>query len=111
MYTLDSIISTSLMLVLLLYPETLGHGCSQFYVNFLLSRFLQYTMGFDIEVNYQRIQTTCSHYVIIIVIIVIIVVLILYYSKMSHATLSLFHHTSKLTPHNFFKSCILLPHA
>ena len=61
-YTLNSTISTSLMSRLLLYPETLGSGCSQFkslspyrHITF------QHIMGFDNIINHQGIQTTRLH--------------------------------------------------
>ena len=86
--------STSYMSLLLSYPKTLGDGRSQFESHSLLSRFPPLYHGFlNIKINYQRIQTTCSHHVAIIVIVMIIIaMLILCYFIMSHATLILFHH-------------------
>ena len=46
MYTLHSVISTSLMSFLLLYPETLAIGCSQFTFHSLLSWFFPMYHGF-----------------------------------------------------------------
>ena len=61
-YTLPSIIiSTSLMSLLLFYPETLGNKCWQFEFHSLCHIFLPYIMGFDIKSNHQISQTTCSH--------------------------------------------------
>ena len=60
-YTPNSIISTSLMSLLLVYPETLGNGCSRFKFHSLLSHSLTHITSFDIKINHQRIQTTCSH--------------------------------------------------
>ena len=56
-----SITSPSLMPLLLLYPETLGNGCSWFKSPSLLSHLPPtYHRGFHIKSIHQRIQTTCS---------------------------------------------------
>ena len=78
------------MPLLLLYPETLGNGCSQFKSCSLLSHFT----SFDTK---EFKPHTHMHYVVIIVIIAIIAMLTLCYSIMSHATLILFYHAPMLT--------------
>ena len=97
-YILSSVISTSSMSFLPLYPELLGNGCSQLKSHSLLSHSLPYIMGFDIKTNHQRIRPhTHTHHIVIIVIIVVIAMLTLCHSIMLHATLILFNHTSMLT--------------
>jgi hypothetical protein len=98
MYPLNSLKSTSLMLLLLLHPET-PHD----HVSF------PYITGFDISLNLRRIQTTRSrtHHIVIIVIIVIVVLLILCYFITSHVTVILFYHASMRTLQHSFMSRVL----
>ena len=77
----NSAISTSLMSLLLLYPETPWNGCSQFN---------SHSSHVFISFDFKKKPNTCVHGVVIIVIIVIIAGLTLCYSIMSHATLYLF---------------------
>jgi hypothetical protein len=73
-YTLNSVISTSLMSLLLWCPENLRNGCSQFESHSLLSRSLPYIKGLDI-LNHHRIQTTHSHASHVIIVIIAMVTL------------------------------------
>jgi len=89
-------ISISLMSLLLLYPETLGNGCSQFKSHSLLSClppiYIIYIIGFDIKVNHQKNSIyTLAHIT-------------------SHATLILFYlfyHAFMLTLQNSLVACAL----
>ena len=72
---------TSIMLIPILYPKTLGNGCAQFKS---LSP-PQYIVAFEVKIAHQKIQTThskASH---------------CHYSMISHATLFLYYRTSMLT--------------
>ena len=75
-YTLNSVISTSLMSLLFLCPKNLRNGCSQVESHSLLSRSLSYIRGLHIKLNHQRVQTTHSHashcHLVIIVIIAMV---------------------------------------
>jgi hypothetical protein len=86
-YTLNSIILTSLMLLLCLYLKALGKGCSWCRCHV----FLSYITDFDIKIKHKRIETTHSHCHPLLF-IVVIAMLTLCYSIMSHATLILFYH-------------------
>jgi hypothetical protein len=90
-YTLNSIISTSLMSLLCLYLEALGKGCSWCRCHV----FLSYITDVDIKIKHKRIETTHSHCHPLLF-IVVIAMLTLCYSIMSHATLIIFYHASML---------------
>ena len=51
MHTLNSVLSTSLMSLLFLYPKTLGTGCSRLKPHFLCHVSPPNVMGFDIQIN------------------------------------------------------------
>ena len=93
---------------LLLYPKPYGMDVLSLSLTPCYHISLLYIMGFDIKINHQRIQTTCSHahthHVDINVIIVIIAMLTLCYSIMLHATLILLYHAFMLTLHNSLTS-------
>ena len=61
MCTLNSVILASLMSLLLLYPETMWTRGSPLNLPPCCQVSLPYIMGFDIEINRQKIQTTNSH--------------------------------------------------
>jgi hypothetical protein len=87
-------ISISLMSLLLLYPETLGNGCSQFKSYSLLSCLPPiYIIGFDIKVNHQKNSIYMLAHITL--------------SIMSHATLILFYHAFMLTLQNSLVACAL----
>ena len=60
-YTLNSVISTFIMLHTLKYPETLGNICSQFKLHSLLSHFSPLYHEICHQANHQRNQPTPSH--------------------------------------------------
>ena len=60
-YTLNSLMYTSVISLLLQYPETLGNECSHLKSHSLSSYFLPYIMKFGINANHQRSQTTLLH--------------------------------------------------
>ena len=78
-YTLNSVTSTSLMSLLLLYPKTLGKDV----LNGSLTPYWHYALpfitGFDIKVTTKDFKPhACMHYVVIIAIIVNIAILSLH---------------------------------
>ena len=101
-YTLNSIISTSFMLLPLLHPETLGngcHGCSQFKFHSLLSYFPPLYHGC------WHNNTPLKNWNHTLACITLSSLPLLQcwrwrYSIMSHAKLILFHYTFILTLHN-----------
>ena len=90
------------MPLLLLYPKTLGTGCSQIKSHSLLSRFPLMYHRFS---HQSKPPKNLNHYVhtyhvVIMIVIVIIALLTSCYSIISHVTLILFYHASILTLQN-----------
>ena len=111
-YTLNFIIITPLMSLLLLHPETLGKDIFNLNLTPCYMFSPSYIMGIDMKITTKNFKPhNRTHHVDIIVISVIIIMLTLCYFIIPHATLILFYHAIMLTLHNSIISCTLwLPH-
>ena len=94
-YTLNFVISTYLMSLLLLYLETLENACSQFNLTPCCHDSLPYIMVFDIKNQATKEFKPHTH----MHNVVISAMLTLYCFIISHATLTPYYHASILTLH------------